>query len=255
MTRNDTLRAIVIDDEAHARRDLRRLLGALGGVEIVGEAADGPEAVRLVRKLAPDVLFLDIQMPGIDGFQVVARIANLETVPAIVFVTAYDEYAIRAFDVHAADYLLKPVEERRLAQAVERARRIRRGIEPGPDFAALLDAIGAGSKRLALRAGESVVMVDAGDVLYATIEAGCVRVTAREAEGVSTFRSLEELERELGSGRFMRVHKSYLANVERIYEITPWFSGSWRLRMGGKGGPEIPLSRAQARELRKVLKW
>lgn len=255
MTKSDKLRVLVVDDEAHARRDIRRMLAKIEGVEIAGEAGDGPDAVKLIRKLLPDAVLLDIQMPGLDGFQVVAKIAGMEAVPAIVFVTAYDEYAIRAFDVHAADYVLKPVEERRLAQAIERARRIRRGAENGPDLAALLGAVGAGPKRLAVRQGESLVMVDAGDLLYATIESGSVRLVAREAEGISSFRSLEELERELASREFMRVHKSYLANVGRIYEITPWFNGSWRLRMGGKGGPEIPLSRAQARELRKLLKW
>ena len=255
MTKSDTLRVLIVDDEAHARRDLRRMLGTLDGVEIAGEAADGLDAVKLVRKLSPDVLLLDIQMPGLDGFQVVAKVAGTEAPPAVVFVTAYDEYAIRAFEVHAADYILKPVEERRLAQAIERARRIRRGAETGPDLAALLGAVGAGPKRLAVRQGESLVMVDADDVLYATIESGSVHLVAGGVEGASSFRSLDELERELGPGRFMRVHKSYLANVNRIHEITPWFNGSWRLRMGGKGGPEIPLSRAQARELRKVLKW
>ena len=255
VTKNEGLRVLIVDDESHARRDLRRMLGKLEGVEIAGEAADGPEAVRLARKLAPDALLLDIQMPGLDGFQVVAKIAGMEGAPAVVFVTAYDEYAIRAFDVHAVDYVLKPVEERRLAQAIERARRVRKGAETGPDLEALLGAVGAASKRLAVRQGESLVMVDADDVLYATIESGSVRVVARGAEGIASFRSLDEIERELGARRFMRVHKSYVANIDRIHEITPWFGGSFRLRMGGKSGPEIPLSRAQARELRKVLKW
>jgi len=255
MAEKDRLRILIVDDEAPARRDLKRILGKLDGIEIAGEAADGPEAVKLVKKLGPDVLLLDIQMPGLDGFQVVSRIADMERLPAIVFVTAYDQYAIKAFEVHAVDYLLKPVEERRLAQAIERARRVRGGAEPSPDFKALLGSVGASSKRLALRQGESLVMVDVGDILYATIEAGGVRVVARGQEGAASFRSLDELEKELGSAHFMRVHKSYVANVSRIYEITPWFSGSYKLRMEGKGGPEIPLSRAQAKELRKIIKW
>lgn len=255
MSEKERLRILVVDDEAPARRDLKRMLGAIDDVEVAGEAADGPDAVKLVKKLKPDVLLLDIQMPGLDGFQVVARIADMERLPAIVFVTAYDQYAIKAFEVHAADYILKPVEERRLAQAIERARRIRRGTEAGPDVKALLGAVGASPKRLALRQGESLVMVDVDDILYATIRAGGVHVVARGLEGAASFRSLEEIEKELGAGQFMRVHKSYLANVRRIYEITPWFSGSYRLRMEGKGGPEIPLSRAQARELRKIIKW
>jgi len=251
----DCLRILVVDDEAPARRDLKRILGTIAGVEIAGEAHDGPEAVKLIKKLEPDVVLLDIQMPGLDGFQVVSRIAEGESVPSIIFVTAYDEYAIKAFEVHAVDYILKPVEEKRLAQAIGRARRIRGGAEASPDLKALLGTIGASSKRLAVRQGESLVMVDANDILFATVSEGSIKVVAREVEGSVGFRSLDELAKELAGRHFARVHKSYLANIDRIYEITPWFNGSYQLRMEGKGGPVIPLSRTHARELRKLLKW
>lgn len=255
MADKNRLRILIVDDEAPARRDLRRILGKIGGLEIVGEASEGLEAAKLAKKLQPDTLLLDIQMPGLDGFQVVSRLNDMDRVPSIIFVTAYDEYAIRAFEVHAVDYILKPVEERRLAQAIERARRIRGGAEPGPDLKALLNAVGASSKRLAVRQGESLVMIDVSDILYATVSEGSIKVVARGLEGTVGFRSLDEIERELASKRFMRVHKSYLANIDRIYEITPWFNGSYKLRMGDKGGPVVPLSRTQARELRKVIKW
>ncbi|MCX5752815.1 MAG: LytTR family DNA-binding domain-containing protein [Candidatus Krumholzibacteria bacterium] len=255
MTEKILLRVLVVDDEAPARKDLKRILGKMLGVEIAGEARDGPEAVKLIKKIEPDVVLLDIQMPGLDGFQVVSRIADMERIPSIVFVTAYDEYAIKAFEVHAVDYILKPVEEKRLAQAIERAQRIRRGAEAGPDLKALLGAVGAYSKRLAVRQGESLVMVDVNDILYATVTDGSIKIVAREVEGSAGFRSLDELEKELADRHFARVHKSYLANIDRIYEITPWFSGSYQLRMEGKGGPVIPLSRSQAKELRKILKW
>ena len=255
MAEREQLRVLIVDDEAPARKDLKRIIGKLGGVEVTGEASEGLEAVKLIRKLEPDVVLLDIQMPGLDGFQVVARIAGMERAPAIIFVTAYDQYAIKAFEVHAVDYVLKPVEEKRLAQAIERSRRIRGGAEPSPDLKALLGAVGASAKRLAVRQGESLVMVNVNDILYATVSEGSITIVARELEGSASFRSLDELERELGEARFMRVHKSYLANINRIYEVTPWFSGSYRLRMEGKGGPVIPLSRAQARELRKIIKW
>jgi DNA-binding LytR/AlgR family response regulator len=255
MNEHERLRVLIADDEAPARKDLKRILGKIEGVEVVGEACEGLEAVKLVKKLEPDVVLLDIQMPGLDGFQVVARVSELESAPAIIFVTAYEEYAIRAFDVHAVDYVLKPVEEKRLAEAITRARRVRKGVEAGPDLKALLKAVGASGRRLALRQGECLVMVDVDDVLYATLESGSVKVFARGLEGVVNFRSLDELEKELGPGQFVRVHRSYLANINHIHEITPWFSGSYKLRMEGKGGPVIPLSRAQARELRKILKW
>jgi len=255
MAAKDRLRILIVDDETPARKDLKRICGKLGAVEIAGEASDGFEAVKLARKIEPDAILLDIQMPGLDGFQVVSRIADMEPVPSIIFVTAYDEYAIRAFEVHAIDYILKPVEEKRLAQAIERARRIRGGAEPGPDLKALLKAVGASPKRLAVRQGESLVMINVEDILYATVSEGSIKVVARGLEGTVGFRSLDEIEREIASRRFMRVHKSYLANIDRIYEITPWFSGSYKLRMDGKGGPIIPLSRAQAKELRKIIKW
>jgi DNA-binding LytR/AlgR family response regulator len=255
MTEKDHLRILIVDDESPARRDLKRMCGKLEGLEVVGEGSEGHEAVKLIKKLTPDVVLLDIQMPGLDGFQVVARIADLENAPSIIFITAYDQYAIKAFDVHAVDYILKPVEEKRLIQAIERARRVRKGAEPGPDLKALLNAVGSSPKRLAVRQGESLVMVDVNDILYATIESGGVRVVAKGIEGAVTFRSLDELEKELGSSQFMRVHKSYLANVNRIHEIMPWFGGTYKLRMDGKDGPVIPLSRAQARELRKLIKW
>jgi two-component system response regulator LytT len=249
------LRLLIVDDESPARRDLKRICAKLEGIEIVGEGSEGLEAVKLIKKLSPDVVLLDIQMPGLDGFQVLSRIAGSQNEPSIIFITAYDQYAIKAFEVHAVDYILKPVEEKRLVQAIERARRVRKGSEPKPDLAALLSTVGASPKRLAVRQGEALVMVDVGDILYATVSEGSIKVVARTLEGTVGFRSLDELERELGSSQFMRVHKSYLANVNRIYEITPWFSGSYKLRMEGKDGPVIPLSRAQARELRKLIKW
>ena len=180
MAEKERLRILIVDDEVPARKDLRRMCGKLEGVEVAGEAGDGPDAVKLVMKLKPDVVLLDIQMPGLDGFQVVARIAGMDRRPAIVFVTAYDQYAIKAFEVHAVDYILKPVEEKRLAQAIDRSRRIRGGAEPGPDLKALLDAVGASAKRLAVRQGESLVMVDVSDILYATVSEGSIKIVARE---------------------------------------------------------------------------
>jgi two-component system response regulator LytT len=255
MTDKDRLRILIVDDESPARKDLKRIIGKLDGLEVVGEASEGLEAVRLAQKLQPDAILLDIQMPGLDGFQVVSRLNDMERAPSIIFVTAYDEYAIRAFEVHAADYILKPVEERRLAQAIDRARRIRGGAESGPDLKALLSAVGASPKRLAVRRGEALVMIDVDDILYATVSEGSIKIVARGLEGAVSFRSLDELEREINSSRFLRVHKSYLANVSRIHEIMPWFGGTYKLRMEGKEGPVIPLSRAHARELRTLIKW
>lgn len=249
------LRVLIVDDEGPARRDIRRMLGKIEGVEITGEGKDGLEAVKLVKKLSPDLILLDIQMPGLDGFQVIAKLEGLEDFPSVIFITAYDQYALKAFEVHAVDYLLKPVDEDRLKGAVERARRVRNGLESRPDLDALLQTVGALPKRIALRRGEGLVMVDVDDILYATISSGEVLVVARDLEGSASCRSLDELQKEISPKRFMRVHRSYIANLQQIYEILPWLSGSYRLRMGGSEGPVIPLSRAQARELRKLIKW
>lgn len=255
MIEEEALTVLVVDDEEPARRDLLRMLRKVGGVEIAGEAADGPEAVKMIKKLCPDLVLLDIQMPGLDGFQVIGKLSGRGGLPSIIFITAYDEYALKAFEVHAVDYILKPVEEKRLVRAIERARRVRRGIEGGPDIEALLRTMGVSAQRLALKRGEALIMVDVEDVLYATVSSGEVRVVMRDFEGASSFRSLDEFQRELPAGCFFRVHRSYVVNMRQIHEITPWFSGGYRVRMGGGDGPVLPLSRSQARELRKILKW
>ncbi|MBN1885233.1 MAG: response regulator transcription factor [Candidatus Krumholzibacteriota bacterium] len=249
------LRVFVVDDEVPARHDLLRLLDRIEGVSVVGEAADGPAAVKSIRRLRPDLLLLDIQMPGLDGFSVVERIREMEDPPAVVFVTAFDEYAVRAFEVHAVDYLLKPIDEDRLGEAIERAGRIARGLEQRPDVEALLEAIGAVPQRFALRDGERLVMVDLDDVLYATVDDGDVVVVTAAASGVAACRSLDEFLSWLPPARFVRVHRSFVANLGTIHEIVPWTNGSARLRMGGPEGPVIPLSRAHARELRRRLNW
>ncbi|UCF05255.1 MAG: response regulator transcription factor [bacterium] len=249
------IRALVIDDEKPARGDIKRMLAKIEGIEVVGEAGDGIEAVERIDELRPDLILLDIQMPGLDGFQVLERLAGHEKLPSVIFITAYDQYALRAFEVHAVDYLLKPVDEGRLVGAVDRVRRIRKGTESGPDMETLLQTMNILMRRLAIRKGDAVVMVDTDDVLYATVDAGEVRVVTREFEGASRHRSLDELERELSALQFMRIHRSYLANLKQVHEITPHFSGGYRLRMGGSGGPVIPVSRSQAKELRKLLKW
>ena len=255
MIENDSLRILIVDDEAPARRDIRRMLDKIEHVDIVGEASDGLEAVEMIQKTHPDVVLLDIQMPGLDGFQVMEKIEDSEIMPSVIFITAYDQYAVRAFEVHAIDYLLKPVEEERLVEAIERMRRIREGLDQRSDLEALLRTISGGPKRIPVRQGNGHVMVSEDDVLYATIASGEVVVAAGEIEGATNFRSLDKLLQELTPGKFVRAHRSFIVNLQRIHEITPWLSGSYRLRLGDADGPMIPLSRTQARELRKLLKW
>jgi two-component system LytT family response regulator/two-component system response regulator LytT len=253
------LRAVVVDDEPPAREELVHLLAAIPAVEVVGEAANGVEAIELIESKHPDLAFLDIRMPGLDGFQVVRHLSRRQLVPQIIFVTAYDQYAIRAFEVSATDYLLKPVERKRLSAAIDKVKGRVGKVEAPPSLETLLGAIaarrGGHLSRIPVRRGERLGLVDAQALIYAYIADGTVYVVAGGASEATSYRTLEELEADLDPTVFMRVHRSYLANINKVTEIIPWFSGTYRLKMQDKAATEIPLSRAQAKKLRKLLKW
>jgi two-component system LytT family response regulator len=250
---SETLKVLIVDDERPARRDLTRILGKIEGFEKAGEAGDGLKAVEMIRTDAPDIVLLDIQMPGLDGFQVLGKLGETGGIPPVIFVTAYDQYAIRAFDVHAVDYILKPVDEDRLREALIRARERVAGTVPRQDLDELLRGVGALAQRVPVRRGSGVVMVDVQEILYACVSDGEVSIVTDELEGISSRRSLDEMQSELPAGMFMRVHRAYLANVYRIREIIPWENNSFRIRMGSDEGPVIPVSRANARELKRRL--
>jgi len=250
---------LIADDEQLAREELHFLLRDMPEVEIVGDARNGLEAVELTRKLCPDIVLLDIQMPGLDGFQVVGRLLSGAHLPHIIFVTAYDEYALRAFEVNATDYLLKPVDQSRLEVAIRRAiDRIETAVHVDQKLQALLDTVRGDLQyvsRLPVQKGKHYVLLDAEDILYAHVLDGVVSVVTDEIEGLAKHRTLDELESDLDPRSFRRVHRSYLANINRIAEIIPRLGGTYWLRMDDTKGTQIPLSRSQARELRKVLRW
>jgi DNA-binding LytR/AlgR family response regulator len=250
---SETLKVLIVDDERPARKDLTRILGKIEGFEKAGEAGNGLKAVEMIRDGAPDIVLLDIQMPGLDGFQVLGKLGEAGDIPPVIFVTAYDQYAIRAFDIHAVDYILKPVDEDRLREALGRARDRAQGTTPRQDLDELLRSVGALTQRVPVRRGSGVVMVDAQEILYACVSDGEVSIVTHDLEGTSSRRSLDELQAELPAGMFMRVHRAYLANVYRIREIIPWENNSFRIRMGSDDGPVIPVSRANARELKRRL--
>jgi two-component system LytT family response regulator/two-component system response regulator LytT len=200
-------------------------------------------------------------MPGLDGFQVVRHLRRRQIPVQVVFVTAYDQYALKAFDVSATDYLLKPVERKRLAAAIEKVKgRLggEGGVPHAPNLEALLGALGRRGehlKRIPVRRGERLGLIDADALAYAYIADGTVFAVTAAASEVTGYRTLEELEADLDPEIFVRVHRSYIANINKVSEIIPWFSGTYRLKMADRSGTEIPLSRAQAKRLRRLLKW
>ena len=251
-----SLRALVVDDERLARDELCFLLASFPEVEIVGQASNGLEAVELVRELAPDLLFLDIQMAGLDGFHVVRELMGDDRVPQVVFVTAYDRYAIEAFEVNAIDYLLKPVEKARLRQAVQRASKRRREGEPiESQLQKLLGALERSpqKRRVVVKVGERFMLVDASDIVYASVEEGTVTIVTDRVKGTSNVRTLEELASHLDPNVFWRVHRAYIVNLERILEVVPWFNRTVQLKMADRAGTEIPVSRSQTRRLKEHL--
>jgi two-component system LytT family response regulator len=247
------MRTLIVDDEAPARDRLKRYLASLEGVEVVGEASDGAEAVETIEAQSPDLVLLDIQMPGLDGFGVVEA---LEDPPAIIFVTAYDQYAIRAFEVHALDYLLKPFSRERLAKAIHRAQAaLAGGQDLGAQLRPLLEDLAAQGRyltRLAVRDGECIRVLDAEQVDWIGIEDEQVLVHVGD-RAYSIRRTLTELEARLDPARFFRAHRSAIVNLGRVQKIIPWFKGGYVLRL--TTGAEVDLSRIQARALRKILGW
>ncbi len=256
------LRVMVVDDEQLAREELCFLLGQSGGIEIVGQAIDGVEALRLCGELQPDLLFLDVQMPGLTGFEVARRLIEAGQLPPLVFVTAFDQYAIEAFSVNAVDYLLKPVDPDRLEQALDRARRrvaseqaARLPLLPA-DLERVIDAVQARQGRrgqIAIRVGERFVLVRAEEIVHASLVDEAIVVVTNTVSGTSNYRTLDELQARLDPAVFWRVHRSHLVNITNIKEIVPWFSRNYILKMKDPKATEIPVSRSQTKRLREYL--
>jgi two-component system LytT family response regulator/two-component system response regulator LytT len=251
------LSAVVADDEQLAREELCFLLSRIEGVDVVAQAADGVQALHEIERLAPDVAFLDVQMPGLTGFEVARRLLEGGSDLAVVFVTAFDHRAIEAFEVNAVDYVLKPVEAGRLEQAVQRARK-RRTEQPLGDQLERLVRLMAGQKdrrsQIAIKVGERIVLVQAEDVIYASVEPDSINIVTGQVSGTSNYRTLDELQTRLNPDVFWRVHRSHLVNINKIKEIVPWFSRNYILRMNDSKATEIPVSRSQTRRLREYLK-
>jgi two-component system, LytTR family, response regulator len=262
-TVDNMLRAIVVDDEQLAREELCFLLGQVDDVEVVGQAANGIEALRVVDEQSPDLVMLDVQMPGLTGFEVAHRLLRAGVDAHFVFVTAFDQHAIEAFEVNAVDYLLKPVEADRLATAVDRARRRiqsdRQVARPQStdEMERLLQLMSERQGRreqLALKVADRFLLVQSDEVVHASVQDDVITVVTNSLSGTSNYRTLDELQARLDPAVFWRVHRSHLVNINKIKEIVPWFSRNYILKMRDGKGTEIPVSRSQTKRLREYLR-
>jgi len=259
------LSAVLVDDEQLARDELGYLLTQIGAVDVIGQAGNGVEAVTTIERLQPELVFLDVQMPGLTGFEVARRLVDGRASTQIIFVTAYDQHAIEAFEVNAVDYLLKPVEQSRLEVAVDRARRriaSDRPVESGPnvnnaDLEKIIQAVAerqSRRERLAVKVGERFLLVQSADIIYASLADEGITVVTSQYAGTSNYRTLDELHERLDPTVFWRVHRAHLVNINKIKEIVPWFSRNYILRMKDEKATEIPVSRTHTRRLREYLK-
>jgi len=241
-----TISTVLCDDEALALDELGFLLKDFPDIEILGSARNGLEAVKMIETLEPDLVFLDVQMPGLDGLGVINKLkADKAPLPEFVLCTAYDQYALEAFRLEALDYLLKPVDRERLALTVERVRRTMHESEAPPAMP---------RSKLMVRSGGRNWIVDVNDLIFARIEGGLITVATTTCEGQCNYKTIEELQSSLDPARFWRVHRSYLVNINHIREVVPWFKSSYQVRMDDKNQTEIPVSRVQTKRLRELLK-
>jgi two-component system, LytTR family, response regulator LytT len=258
------LSTVIVDDERPARDELAYLLKDLPEINLVAQGKNGLEAIALIREHNPDLVFLDVQMPGLDGFGVIQKLVERKVpIPQIVFATAYDHYAVQAFEVNAVDYVLKPFDKTRVAQAVQRAKKVvEANASPVQRLETLVDQIGAGEMKrrsmapikLLVKSQERMILIDADDMIFASIQDGAITIYSREIEGVSNYRTVEDLMEALDSEIFWRPHRSYLVNIKHIKEVVPWFKSSFMLKMNDKRASEIPVSRTQTKRLRELLK-
>jgi len=263
------INTIIVDDEKPAREELAYLLKGFPDVQLVAQGRNGVEGVALIKDHAPDLVFLDVQMPGLDGFGVLKKLMDRKLkMPQVVFATAYDNYAVQAFEVNAVDYVLKPFDKARIARAIARAKKqLDAQASPVERLESLLTQMGAPAvapqqaaaavrppTKLLVKVQQRMLLVDSADIVYATIDDGMITLCTRDVEGSSNYRTIEELHAQLDPETFWRVHRSYLVNVHHIKELVPWFKSSYILRMNDKKQTEVPVSRTQTKRLRDLLK-
>lgn len=258
------LKALIVDDEYPARQELRYALSSFDNIEIVGEATNAQEALALIKALDYQVLFLDISMPGMSGLELGTAIQDLPRQPHIVFITAYDEYAVQAFEVNAVDYVLKPVEPGRLKKAIDKVVKITQEVSAADPQAASTEPPEAESRLAPVQQGQikidripaekqgKTVLVAESDIFYAFTEQDYIYIKTF-ADKLFTRFTLKELEARLNPSIFFRTHRCYLVNLHKVKEIVPFFNGTYNLVVEDKENSEVPVSRAQAKKLRRIL--
>ena len=256
------INTIIVDDEKPAREELAYLLKGFPEINVIGQGRNGVDAVNLIKEHAPDLVFLDVQMPGLDGFGVLKKLVERKMrVPHVVFATAYDHYAVQAFDVNAVDYVLKPFDKARISKAIQRARKeIEAQTSPTERLEQLVSQLGNSKQsstqpvKVLVKSQQRLLLVDAEDVIWASIDGGMITVMAKEIEGISNYHTLEEMAAALDSDVFWRPHRSYLVNIHHIKEVVPWFKAGYMLKMSDKKQTEIPVSRGQIKRMRELFK-
>ncbi|MDQ6676045.1 MAG: LytTR family DNA-binding domain-containing protein [Acidobacteriota bacterium] len=245
-----TLSAVIVDDEPLASGELAFLLKDFPDVELVATGRNGLEALTLIEKFEPDLAFLDVQMPGLDGLGVVRQLRERQPdyLPYFIFSTAFEQYAVEAFRLEALDYVLKPVDKARLAETIERAQRYLQERNAAPTEPSAIHP------KLMVRCGTRNLIVDTAELVYATIDNGVISLVTQALEGQSNYKTLDELQANLDPNVFWRTHRSFVVNINQIREVVPWFNAGYQLRMSDKKNAEIPVSRVQTRRLRELLK-
>ncbi|GAB4278579.1 MAG: LytTR family DNA-binding domain-containing protein [Coriobacteriia bacterium] len=233
------LKALVCDDEAPARSELRYLLEEAGGVEVVGEASSAMEALQLIKAFPYDVVFLDIDMPGLDGVQMAEVLTTLDRRPDVVFVTAHGEHAVKAFEVAAVDYLMKPVELERLKQTIERLRPIE-------------GAVGARVERIPVEKSGKKLLLQADEIFYIMAKDDYTYLHTDKERYLSTM-SLAALEKRLEPNGFFRVHRRFLVNLGVVKEVVPMYGGTLLLTLSDPAGTQVPVSRRRASAVKQAL--
>ena len=257
-----SINTIIVDDEKPARDELAFLLKAFPEINVVGLGKNGVEAVSLIKEHAPDLVFLDVQMPGLDGFGVLKKLVEKKMkLPHVVFATAFDQYAVQAFDVNAVDYVLKPFDKARISKAIQRARKMMETQTSATErLEQLVSQLGAPRQtpappvKVLVNWQQRLLLINAEDMLFAERDGGAVSIVTREMEGSSNYRTLEELHAALDSDLFWRPHRSYLVNIHHIKEVVPWFKSSYMLKMSDKKQTQIPVARAQIKRMRELFK-